>query len=69
MPLVTTRISPSNWFVPDEDGTYFQPFNVTMSAKLGKPTSFTLTVRGPDTLAPSPRTRRCCHGRSRPAWR
>jgi hypothetical protein len=29
-----------------KDGSYFQPFNVTMSAKLGKPTAFTLLGPG-----------------------
>ena len=35
-----------------KDGSYFQPFNVTMSAKLGKPTSFTLL--GPDDAKKEP---------------
>ncbi len=36
-----------------KDGTYFQPFSVTMSAKLGKPTAFTLS--GPDDVKKEPK--------------
>ena len=36
-----------------KDGTYFQPFSVTMSSKLGKPVSFTLT--GPDDAKKEPK--------------
>ena len=36
-----------------KDGTYFQPFSVTMSAKLAQPTSFVLT--GPDDAKKEPK--------------